>query len=55
MGSYPTLGVSFADTMEEPPWDYISKAENLLTVFNDAISWSELRDAMDDAQHSDAD
>lgn len=55
MGSYPTLGVSFTDTMEEPPWDYISKAENLLTVFNDAIAWSELRDAMVDAQHSDED
>lgn len=46
LGSYPTIGVTFSSAMDNPPWDYINKAEQLLDRFNDSVKWSDLKDAM---------
>ncbi|MBI3800303.1 MAG: hypothetical protein HY268_25430 [Deltaproteobacteria bacterium] len=41
LGSYPSLGVWFE---YDPPWDYLNSCERALEVFDDAVSWHELKE-----------
>ena len=48
LGSYPTLGISYED---ETPYDYIQSAERALEVFDDAVSWHELKSLVYSEDH----
>ena len=42
LGDYPSIGLQWDFPLDDPPWDYINKCENILKRFNDAIDWSEI-------------
>jgi len=41
LGDYPSLGV-WSDY--EPPWDYINACERAFEVFDEAVSWYDLKE-----------
>jgi hypothetical protein len=41
LGEYATVGITWNGPYEAP-WDYISRAEDVLERFNQAVSWSDL-------------
>jgi hypothetical protein len=41
LGEYATVGVSW-EGPGDAPWDYISRAEEALECFEQAVSWSDL-------------
>jgi hypothetical protein len=41
LGEYATIGITW-DGPGDAPWDYISRAEDALQRFDQAVSWSEL-------------
>src|SRR5271165_4516095 len=40
-GEYATIGITW-EGPQDPPWEYLSRAENALTRFDAAVAWSEL-------------
>ena len=42
LGAYPSIGVYWAFPAMEAPATYISRAEGLLSGFNQAVEWGKL-------------
>ena len=41
LGEYATIGITW-DGPGDAPWDYLTRAENALKRFDEAVAWSEL-------------
>src|SRR5438477_8314069 len=52
-GEYATVGL-FWEPIEisDAPWDYISRAENVLSRFHDSVDWSPLPEPDEDEEDS---
>jgi hypothetical protein len=55
LGEYATVGL-FWDPLQisDAPWDYISRAEDVLSCFDDSVEWSLLSERDEDEQDEDA-
>ena len=52
LGSYPSLGVW---SEYDQPWDYINSCERALEVFDEAVSWHELKEHLEEEVFDDDD
>jgi hypothetical protein len=51
-GEYATVGITW-NRPWEAPWDYISRAEEALERFNQAVAWSDLAPDLREPEHDD--
>lgn len=52
LGEYATVGITW-DGPCEAPWDYISRAEDALERFDQAVSWSDLAPDLREPENDD--
>ncbi len=52
LGTYPSLGIW---SEYNPQWDYINSCERTLEVFNEAVSWHELKEHFEEVVFSEKD
>ena len=55
LGNYPSVGVYWSFPVDEAPWEYINRAEDLLSEFDDATDWGKIHTQPEYAQNDDED